>query len=69
VDERPSAHVHGAPGTAPLCELPPIPVRVAEHVVPGLLAAVQDVVGAGRAGVRGREEFVDRVAFRRLGVR
>jgi hypothetical protein len=69
VDEWPGAHMHGAPETAPLCKVPPIPVRVAEHVSPGLFIVVQGVVGAGRAWIRGREELVDRVAFRRLGAR
>lgn len=69
VNEWPGAHMHGAPETAPFCKIPPIPVRVAEHVSPGLLIVVQGVVGAGRVGIRGREKLVDRVAFRRLGAR
>ena len=69
VDEWPGAHVDGAPGTAPFCKVPPVPVRVAEYVLPGLLVAVESVVGAGRARICRREELVDGVAVRRIGAR
>jgi hypothetical protein len=40
VDEWPGARVHGAPDTAPLRKVPPVPVCVAEHVAPGLFVVV-----------------------------
>ena len=69
VDEWPGTDVHGTPGTAPLCKVPPVPVPVAQQVLSGLLAVVQSVAGAGRARVCGCEELMDRIAVSRLGSR
>jgi hypothetical protein len=69
MDEWSSAHVHSASEAAPLCKVPPVPVRAAEHVTPRLLAIMQNVVGAGRMRIRRREEFMNSIAFCRLGAR
>jgi hypothetical protein len=69
MDEWPGAHVHGAPEAVTLYKVPPVPVTIAEHVLPGLLVVVQSVVGAGCTRVRGREELVDGETVCRLGAR
>jgi hypothetical protein len=69
VDEWPGTDVHGTPEAASLCKVPPVPIPIAEHVLPRLLIVVQSIVSAGRARVRWRNELVDCVAFCWLGAR
>ena len=69
VDEWPGTDVHGTPKAAALCKVPPVPIPIAEHVLPWLLIVVQSVVSAGGPWVRWRNEFVDCVAFCWLGAR